>query len=111
MTRPLSREPIPCWDAIRLGGSSSGPSIPLTGAVAWLLVHPLPSHGLHSGPRTHPSTTGKDPMSDRPSRRRVEGMYTGIGVELEASGDGGGVRIDGGPWGWPRRSTRCVTTS
>jgi hypothetical protein len=25
-------------------------------------------------------------------------MYTGIGVELEASGDGGGVRIDGGPW-------------
>jgi hypothetical protein len=60
-----SREPIPCWDAIRLVGRPAVLSIPLTGVVAWLPDRFRPGHGLRSGPRTHPWTTGKGLMSGR----------------------------------------------
>ena len=61
------REPIRCWDAIGLGGSSCGP-VDTTHRRRCLAPWPFPlqTTGCKSGPRTHPWTTGKDPLSGRP---------------------------------------------
>jgi len=45
MSRLPSREPVPCWDAIRLGGGPAILLIPLTGVVAWLTGRFHPGRG------------------------------------------------------------------
>ena len=72
MTHLQSREPIPCRDAISLGGSS-GIRVDTSDRHRCVAPWSFPSRSrAHSGPRTHPWTS-KGPMSSRPSRPWVEG--------------------------------------